>query len=81
MTSCEPFLNVTSTDHSCSICGIVIPSSSLLKKGIKYRKDLRTIKEQADEWKNLNVPENDIYNWGLPFGIEKVHITYTCVKV
>ena len=62
MTSSEPFLNATSIDHSCSICGVVIPNSNLLKKGIKYRKDIRTIKEQAGEWKSLNVPENDLYN-------------------
>ena len=63
MANSEPFLRPSSDGHGCFICGVdIMVRSGLNKKKVFFKQDLKTIKDHAAKWKNLDVPEMDQYH-------------------
>ena len=63
MSSSEPFLQPSSGGHGCFICGVdIVMRSGLKSKNVSFKKELKTIKDHAKKWANLDVPETDQFH-------------------
>ena len=64
MSNSEPFLQPSGGSKRCLLYDEDVTRRSKLKyrKTVKFKKDLSAIKEHAIKWKDLDIPESDVFS-------------------
>ena len=64
MSNSEPFLQTSGRSKRILLCDEDVTRISEFKsrKTVKFKKDLSAIKEHAIKWKDLDIPESDVFS-------------------